>query len=67
MAKKIENLLKRLFDYQKFEQNFSLKSEINSVFEKNKDFLLDDSTLLAVAGGKNNPDIKDKKIEKEIK
>lgn len=66
MAKKVVNLLKSLFDYQKFEQNQSLNNEINSAYERGRDYLLDDSSLLAVAGGKNNPENQEKK-NKEIK
>lgn len=65
MAKKVVNLLKRLFEYQKFEQNQSLSNEINGVFEKSKNYLLDESSLFAVAGGKSNLDNKKKKNEDE--
>lgn len=52
MAEKIKSFLKKLFDYQKFEQNKSLDNEILNVHERNKNYLLEDNNLLAVAGGR---------------
>ena len=51
MAEKIVSLLKKLFDYQKFEQDESLNHEINGIREKAKDYILEDSNLAAVVGG----------------
>lgn len=57
MAEKFVNLLKKLFDYQKFEQNESLNCEIEGVHERAKNYVLEDSHLAAVVGGVNkSPD-----------
>lgn len=49
----MKNKLKKLFDYQLFEQNKQLQDIINKALDEQTQTVLSDELLGAVAGGKN--------------
>ena len=57
----IENLIKKLFDYQRFEKNKDLQKIINDIEDRYpENELLGDYQLSFVAGGKEEEKILDK-------
>lgn len=56
----MENKLKKLFDYQKFEQNKQLQTIINESLQLEATTVLSDEMLGAIAGGQSQPDNIDK-------
>ena len=62
----MENKLRKLFEYQKFEQNKDLQNIINESLQYETTTVLSDEMLGAVAGGQNQPENKqeDNKTEK---